>query len=184
MTSKETLYQRVSLATTVLRIYFTKKYLQDTELEFEIGFQREDIKDITPAAKSYYPLIRALQKLYNVRCLRNQYNIEEGIYVVGRKKIRETFIDRLRKIIQSVERDVAVFRFRNQMKKETDDHLTTAIAKFRKKRVKRYVTVAVDMQSMKVKKGLCDMGIEIQDSFRHQELIKQEAALKTKKQFK
>jgi hypothetical protein len=178
------LYQRVSLTTTVLKLYFTKRYALEVDAEFPIGFQREEIKDITPAAKSYYPLIRALQKLYNVRCLRNQYNIEEGIYVVGRKKIREAFIDRLRKIIQSVERDVAVYRFRNQMKKETGEHLATAIMKFRKKRIKRYVTAVTDMQALKIKKGFCDMGVEIQDSFRHQDLIKQEAALKTKKQFK
>lgn len=67
------------------------------------------IKNYTPSPTRYLDLIRAMAPLFNVKVLRNEHLIDEGIYVIGRERLCNKFYDTLISIIQIVEARVKIF---------------------------------------------------------------------------
>lgn len=95
-----------------LKKYFETQYQLNYPTTTHLNQARLRIKTFTDAPTSYFDLIRVISKLYNVRALRNQSSMEEGLYVVGREALVDEFISTLIHIIESVEKETDSFNYK------------------------------------------------------------------------
>lgn len=85
-----------------LERYFLSGY-QNAYLDNGLKSIRIRFEEFTTSPTRYIDLIRKMSPLFNVKTLRNEHAIQEGLYVVGRPRLCEKFTEILLHIVKQVE---------------------------------------------------------------------------------
>lgn len=86
----------------MLERYFLSGY-QHAYLDNGFMSLRIKLEEYTKSPTRYLDLIRKMAPLFNVKALRNEHAIQEGLYIIGRKKLCEKFSEVFVHIVQQVE---------------------------------------------------------------------------------
>jgi hypothetical protein len=113
-----------------------------------------DIKEKTDAAHCYFDIIRRMSFLFRVKVLRNPHNIEEGLAIVGKQRIVESFVHYLDKVFEYAESNVQFTQGFNRVnrrdKNESDRRILSA------KRVLQYLDKIRRVGIFKTQYGITD----------------------------
>jgi len=85
-----------------LERYFINGY-QNAYLQPKIVSIRIKLTEHTTSPTRYLDLVRVLSPLFNIKVLRNEHCIDEGIYVIGQHRSCEKFFEALIAIVREVE---------------------------------------------------------------------------------
>lgn len=111
-----------------LTLYFRDSY-QHAYPEGRFISIRFRANEYTSSITRYLDLIRLLSTLFNVRVLRNEHSILEGLYIVGRDRIAHEFEQVLIKIIRYAE--LKTFDYSMSRDKITKIHGHEKISKYK-----------------------------------------------------